>query len=478
MVRKLAEAPDSLIEALAHFALDAVLADELRRSDDDHRDGACAHRRPPAAARSGAAPAAGHRRPAPHCAGTARSRSPRQPADSRRGSCATRAACSTTSRRCSRRCRPSAAPGSSPGATVPLPQAARRVHRLRRELAALARARAALAEEQALLLQYRGFFEAFDPLLERTPRWPDARASFVLLRAGAGASVAQLEKRLRSVAGAQVEMHARPLPSGETAVLLLAAGARRRRSKACSPRRGSTSCRHRAVWARPNLLRAMPALRARLAEIDTELLANDARRAEIAAQAAPRTRGAAGAAARPAAAGRSAGAGAHRRAAVRHRRLAARAGAGAAARTRRARARSGSRGRQGGHRAVDPRRRAGRARQSAAVPAVRADHPRVSAAALRLDRSDAVRRRVLPDVLRPDDGRRRLRLAARRHRRGRALALAPRQQRACGRRDGAGLRAVRDRVRRAVRRVLRFARCGLRHAARWPSTARSRSRRS
>ena len=102
--------------------------------------------------------------------------------------------------------------------------AARRVRRLRRELAGLARARSELAEEQALLLRYRAFFEAFEPLLQRAPRWPDARASFVLLRAGAGASVGQLEKSIQAVAGGKVEMHARPLASGEIAVLLLASG--------------------------------------------------------------------------------------------------------------------------------------------------------------------------------------------------------------------------------------------------------------
>jgi V/A-type H+/Na+-transporting ATPase subunit I len=167
---------------------------------------------------------------------------------------------------------------------APLPRAARRVHALRKELNGLARARAALAEEQALLLQYRGFFEAFGPLIEREPRWPDARASFVLLRPGAGVSLEQLEASIQAAAGTQVEMHAKPLPSGETAVLLLAVGAAATRveSLLAATRLDELPAPH--SLGEPNLLRAMPALRARLAQVDADLLANDKRCAEIAAQ--------------------------------------------------------------------------------------------------------------------------------------------------------------------------------------------------
>lgn len=180
-----------------------------------------------------------------------------------------------------------AARGSPLARPVPLPPAARRVRRLRRELAGLVRARTALAEEQALRAQYRAFFEAFEPLLQRTPRWPDARASFVLLRAGAGASVVDLEKSLQSVAGAQVEMHARPLPSGETAVLMLASGSAAGQVESLLAAARLDELPAPRGLGEPNLLRAMPALRARLAEVEAQLLANDARRAEIAAEARP-----------------------------------------------------------------------------------------------------------------------------------------------------------------------------------------------
>jgi len=172
-----------------------------------------------------------------------------------------------------------------PASRPALPQAARWVRRLRRELSGLARERAALAEEQALLLQYRAFFEAFGPLLQRTPRWSDARASFVLLRAGAGAAVAVLEQRVRAVAGARVEMHARALPSGEIAVLMLASG-----SAAAEVERLLSAARLDELPAprslgESNLLSALPALQARLAAVEGELAANDARRADIAAEA-------------------------------------------------------------------------------------------------------------------------------------------------------------------------------------------------
>jgi len=180
-----------------------------------------------------------------------------------------------------------AAGAPAPARPLSLPPMARRLRGWRRELDGFARMRAELLEEQALLLQYRTFFEAFDPLLRRPPRWPDARASFVLLRAGAAASLGELERKLQAAAGSQVELHARQLPSGETAVLLLAAGsaaapvetllAAARLDELPAPR----------SLGEPDLLRAMPALRARMDEIETRLRANEARRVEIAGQARP-----------------------------------------------------------------------------------------------------------------------------------------------------------------------------------------------
>jgi len=176
---------------------------------------------------------------------------------------------------------------TSPVRRVPLPPAARRVHRLRRELTSLARTRAALAEEQTLLTQYRAFFDAFEPLLQRAPRWPDARASFVLLRAGAGASVTELERSLPAVAGSKVELHARPLPSGEIAVLVLAAGSAAAQVEALLSTAQLEELPAPRGLGETNLLRAMPALQARLAQIDAQLVANEARRADIAAETRP-----------------------------------------------------------------------------------------------------------------------------------------------------------------------------------------------
>ncbi len=179
------------------------------------------------------------------------------------------------------------APASLPAFPAPLPWAARRVHGLRRELNGLARARAALVEEQAMLLQYRGFFEAFGPLLEHAPRCPEARASFVLLRPGAGASLAQLEKSVQAAAGPRVEIHSKPLPSGETAVLLLAVGDAAARVEGLLAAARLDELPAPRSLGEPNLLHAMPALRARLAQVDSELLANEARRSAIAANSRP-----------------------------------------------------------------------------------------------------------------------------------------------------------------------------------------------
>ncbi len=183
---------------------------------------------------------------------------------------------------------PAAADGSAlPSSRAALPQAARRVRRLRRELAALARERASLAEEEALLLQYRAFFDAFEPLLQQTAHGADARASFVLLRSGAASAVAELEKGLRNVVAGKVELHTRTLPSGEVAVMLLAWGkAAAEVERLVSAARVEELPAPRAL-GESNLLRAMPALRARLAEVQTALQANDARRHALAAWARP-----------------------------------------------------------------------------------------------------------------------------------------------------------------------------------------------
>jgi V/A-type H+-transporting ATPase subunit I len=158
------------------------------------------------------------------------------------------------------------------------PTAARLVHRWRREIVAIERRRAALAEEQTLLLQYEAFFDAFRPLLETPPPWPDAQASFVLLRAGEAASLPEIYQRLRAVVGTQIELHSRPLPSGETAVLLLAAG-----SAAAQVKSLLAVARLEDLPAPPgldgkDLLHAMPALRTRLTQLKAESAALGTRR--------------------------------------------------------------------------------------------------------------------------------------------------------------------------------------------------------
>ena len=225
------------------------------------------------------------------------------------------------------------------------------------------------------------------------------------------------------------------------------------------------SCRHRRGLGEPDLLRAMPALRTRIEEVEAQLRANDARRADIAAQVRPELD--------------ALQAQLHDLLLLAEARAQVRTGEllfviegwmpEPAVEPLRARV-----ARELGSEIVvaqvgtEPWTRADAPVALAnprAVPALRADHARVPAAALRLDRSDAVRRRVLPDVLRADAGRRRLRAAARRDRRGAALALTPEQYPARGRGDGTGMRAVRDRVRRAVRRVLRQPWRRVRHAS-------------
>ena len=96
--------------------------------------------------------------------------------------------------------------------------------------------------------------------------------------------------------------------------------------------------------------------------------------------------------------------------------------------------------------------------QPAPLPPVRDDHAHAAAAALRHDRPDAVRRRLLPDVLRADARRRRVRRAARDRSRSSC---------GCGRSRGTTLRSV-SAVARRLRGLLDRLRLRLRRALRRP----------
>lgn len=162
-------------------------------------------------------------------------------------------------------------PATPARAPASLPASARWAKKVRRRLEALAKKIGALHDEHALLLRYREFFSVFESLLGRQLAWPDGRAFYVVLRAGASGAETELRKSLEDAVGKELEMLARPLASGETAVLLLV-------SAAAAPKVALLLSESRVQElpapsgiGETDLLRALPTIKKRLAAIPAEL---------------------------------------------------------------------------------------------------------------------------------------------------------------------------------------------------------------
>ena len=161
--------------------------------------------------------------------------------------------------------------------------AMRRARHVRRRADALLQATSALEDERSLLLRYREFFQAFEALVGHELTWPDGQAFYVVLRAGAGGALAELRRRLEDAVGGETELLHHELSSGEWAVLILA-------SSRAAPR-VSTLLSSSRVEELPapsgigekNLLRALPAIKARLAEIPDAIRVLEAERRALAA---------------------------------------------------------------------------------------------------------------------------------------------------------------------------------------------------
>jgi V/A-type H+-transporting ATPase subunit I len=161
----------------------------------------------------------------------------------------------------------------------------RRARRLRREAGRLRLAHSALEDERALLARYREFFQAFEALAGRDLTWPDGQAFYVILRAGAEHALDELRRSLETAVGGDVELLSHELSSGEWAVLILA-------SPGAAPKVSALLAASRVEELPPppglveaNLLRAMPAIKARLAAIPSEMAAVEAERLRLLADA-------------------------------------------------------------------------------------------------------------------------------------------------------------------------------------------------
>jgi V/A-type H+-transporting ATPase subunit I len=169
-------------------------------------------------------------------------------------------------------------------AEVPLSpsQAARRARRVRRRAEALARAASSLEGERSLLLRYREFFQVFETLVGRELTWPDGQAFYVVLRAGAGGAIGELRRRLEEALAGQIELIHLELSSGEWAVLILASSQAAPRVSALLSASRVEELPAPAGIGEKNLLHALPAIKARLAQIPEALRAVDAERRAIA----------------------------------------------------------------------------------------------------------------------------------------------------------------------------------------------------
>lgn len=167
-------------------------------------------------------------------------------------------------------------------APTSLVASARLARRTRRQATALTTRATALEDERVMLLRYRDFFDAFSGLVGHELSWPDGQAFYVVLRKGATGAVAELRRSLETAVGQEVELLDRPLRSGEQAVLILV-------SAAVAPKVATLLADSRvhelpapASLGEKNLLRALPALKARLAAIPRERSAVDASRQQLA----------------------------------------------------------------------------------------------------------------------------------------------------------------------------------------------------
>jgi V/A-type H+-transporting ATPase subunit I len=188
------------------------------------------------------------------------------------------------------------APGPAPSAgpaPAACPRWARLARRTRRDLARLDDRTARLREEQAMLLRFQGFFAVFESLgLGRTQR-PGFTAFHVVLRSDQLELLPSLERALEELLDGACETLTRPLPGGETALLILV-----RASEAERVEQLLADTRVQEVPAPagfgPTLVEALPRMRERVAAIPEELEDFRRERAALLASHASELRRAAG----------------------------------------------------------------------------------------------------------------------------------------------------------------------------------------
>jgi V/A-type H+-transporting ATPase subunit I len=172
--------------------------------------------------------------------------------------------------------------GAAEASTSDFARWARLAGRVRREAERLTTRRAELDEERALILKYEHFFSAFRALLESESRWPNATAYHVLLKSGDAGMIPQLRASLAEVIGDEFQLYSHPLPSGETALLVVVSTQAAGRVEGLLAEARVQEIPVPRAYGGRSLTEAIPRMLARLEEIPRELEAVTRDRAALA----------------------------------------------------------------------------------------------------------------------------------------------------------------------------------------------------
>jgi V/A-type H+-transporting ATPase subunit I len=158
----------------------------------------------------------------------------------------------------------------------------RRARRVRHQAEALTQSRASLEEERSGLIRYHEFFEVFEVMAGHELTWPDGQAFYVILKAGTGAALTELTRGLAEAVDGEIELLHRQLSSGELAVLILTSSRAAPKVSALLSSSRVDELPAPAGLGETSLLRAVPAITRRLAQIHGALRAIETRREALA----------------------------------------------------------------------------------------------------------------------------------------------------------------------------------------------------
>ncbi len=147
----------------------------------------------------------------------------------------------------------------------------RRARMVRRTLEAARGEAERLEEERALLARYRSFFASFEPLLAALDRIPEAAAFSVVLGPRQEGVVERLRNALEASLEGEAELWSRPLPDGDTALLILVKAPVARQVEALLAETRVEELEVPAVLRREGGLRNAEAVGAWLARVEEEL---------------------------------------------------------------------------------------------------------------------------------------------------------------------------------------------------------------